>query len=48
MTDWLGVMDPEGLFEREIEPWLLPLDRMVSVTVLEGDLLVSRSALLVE
>lgn len=48
VTDWIGVMDPEGTFEREIEPWLLPLDRMVTVTVLDGDLLVSRSALLLE
>jgi hypothetical protein len=48
VTDWVGVMDPEGTFEREIEPWLLPLDRMVTVTVLDGDLLVSRSALLLE
>jgi hypothetical protein len=48
VTDWIGVMDPEGTFEREVEPWLLPLDRMVTVTVLDGDLLVSRSALLLE
>jgi hypothetical protein len=48
MTDWIGAMDPDGAFEREIEPWLLPLDRMVTVTVLDGDLLVSRSALLLE
>ncbi len=48
MTDWMGVMDSEGIFEREIEPWLHPLDRMVTVSVLDGELLVSRSALLVE
>ena len=40
--------DPDGLYEAEIRPWLLPLDRIVSVARLEGDVLVQRAALLVE
>ena len=40
--------DPEGLYESEVRPWLLPLDRVVSVSRLEGDVLVQRTALLVE
>ena len=35
-------------YTTEIQPWLLPLDRLVAVTRLEGDQLVQRSALLVE
>ena len=41
-----GGMD--GMYQSEIRPWLLPLDRMVGVTRLEGDVLVQRAALLVE
>ena len=41
-------LDPDGLYESEIRPWLLPLDRAVAVSVLEGDLLVQHSALLIE
>jgi hypothetical protein len=37
-----------GVSEADVRPWLLPLDRMVSVSRLEGDLLVQRAALLVE
>jgi hypothetical protein len=44
----LGTMDPDGYYETEIRPWLLPLDRIVSVTRLEGDVHVQRGALLVE
>ncbi len=44
----LDAFDPEGAYEAEIKPWLLPLDRMVTVTVLEGDTLVQRSALLLK
>ena len=44
----LGAMDSDGFYEAEIRPWLLPLDRIVSVTRLEGDVLVQRGALLVE
>ena len=40
--------DPDGIYESEIHPWLLPLDRFVSVSRLEGDVLVQRAALLVE
>jgi hypothetical protein len=41
-------IDTDGAYERDILPWLEPLDRLVQVSVLEGDLLVQRSALLVE
>jgi len=40
--------DPDGVYESEIQPWLLPLDRFVSVSRLQGDVLVQRAALLVE
>ena len=40
--------DPDGIYESEVQPWLLPLDRFVSVSRLEGDVLVQRAALLVE
>jgi hypothetical protein len=36
-----------GMYETEIRPWLQPLDRAVTVTTLEGELLVQRSALLI-
>jgi hypothetical protein len=41
-------MEGDGSYERDIRPWLLPLDRLVQVSRLEGDLLVQRSVLLVE
>ena len=44
----LEVDGPDGMYQSEIRPWLLPLDRLVSVTRLEGDVLVQRAALLVE
>jgi hypothetical protein len=44
----LGLPDPDGAYETEIQPWLLPLDRLVTVTVLDGEILVQRSALLIE
>ncbi len=44
----LGVRDVEGFYESEIRPWLLPLDRVVSVTRLDGEVLVQRGALLVD
>jgi hypothetical protein len=44
----LESMDPDGLYASQIKPWLLPLDRVVTVTVLDGELLVQRSALLTE
>jgi hypothetical protein len=40
--------DPDGIYESTIRPWLLPLDRAVSVMRLEGDVLVQRGALVVE
>jgi hypothetical protein len=40
--------DTDGAYERDIQPWLLPLDRIVQVAILDGDTLVQRSALLVE
>ena len=45
------MLESEGMgakYETEVRPWLLPLDRLVAVTRLEGDVLVQRSALLVE
>ena len=44
----IGVMDSDGVYEAEIEPWLLPLDRYAAVTKLDGDLLVQRAALFFE
>jgi len=43
----IGMFDTEGMYESEIRPWLLPLDRAVSVSRLEDGVLVQRSALLV-
>ena len=48
MGPMIAMMDPDGVYEAEIKPWLVPLDRFVSVTRLEDDLLVQRTALLVE
>ena len=48
MLPRLGILDAETFYESEIRPWLLPLDRVVSVTRLEGDVLVQRGALLVD
>ncbi len=45
----LGSVEGGGdAYEVEVRPWLLPLDRIVSVSRLEGDVLVQRAALLVE
>jgi hypothetical protein len=43
----IGMFDPEGMYESEIRPWLLPLDQAVSVSRLEDGVLVQRGALLV-
>lgn len=43
----VDMIDPEGSYESEILPWLMPLDRAVTVTTLEGELLVQHSALLI-
>lgn len=48
MATEFEAMDPDGMYDSMIRPWLLPLDRIVSVTRLEGDLLVQRGALLVK
>lgn len=40
--------DPDGVYERQIRPWLLPLDRLVGVMRLDGDVLIQRGALLVD
>jgi hypothetical protein len=44
----LAFIDPDGEFGTSVEPWLLPFDQFASVTVLDGDVLVQRAALLVE
>ena len=46
LAPMLEMMDPDGAYESVVQPWLVPLDRMVSVSVLDGELLVQRSALL--
>lgn len=45
MAEAMGGIDA---YETEIQPWLEPLDRLVTVARLEGDVLVQRGALLVE
>jgi hypothetical protein len=42
------MLDAESFYQSEIRPWLLPLDRVASVTRLEDDVLVQRGALLVD
>lgn len=44
----IGAAGGGDAYEAEVRPWLLPLDRIVSVSRLEGDVLVQRAALLVE
>ena len=48
MTEDAVIGEPESFYESEIRPWLLPLDRVLSVTRLEGEVLVQRGALLVD
>lgn len=48
MGPMLGMIDPSSSYEAEARPWLMPLDRFVAVSRLEDDVLVQRSALLVE
>lgn len=43
---WLGA--ESEAYDADVRPWLLPLDRIVAVARLEGDVLIQRSALLVE
>lgn len=40
--------DPDGVYASEIRPWLLPFDRIVGVTRVEGDVMIQRGALLFE
>jgi hypothetical protein len=44
MLDEAGV---GATYESDVRPWLLPLDRLVQVTVVDGERLVQRSVLLV-
>jgi hypothetical protein len=44
----LDSVDPTGEYDALVRPWLLPLDRIVSVSRLEGEVFVQRGALLVE
>jgi hypothetical protein len=44
----LAIAGGADVYEAEVRPWLLPLDRFVSVSRLEGDVLVQRAGLLVE
>lgn len=37
-----------GMYETDIRPWLAPLDRLVSVSVVEGELLLQQGAILFE
>ncbi len=41
-------MDAAGFYVTEIRPWLVPLDRIVGISRLEGDVHVQRSVLLIE
>lgn len=44
----LGMMDPDGVYDSAIRPWLVPLDRITSVTRVEGEAVLQRAALFVE
>ncbi len=44
----IAMFDPTGEYQAQFLPWLEPLDRVVSVTRLEGDVLLQRGALLVD
>jgi hypothetical protein len=48
MAPLIAGFDPTGEYEAEVLPWLEPLDRLVSVTRLDGDLLLQRGALLLD
>jgi hypothetical protein len=43
-----GSLDGMGMFATEVAPWLEPLDRIVAVSRIDGDLLRSESVLLVD
>lgn len=40
--------DPSGTYESEVQPWLLPLDRFVSVTRVDGEQLETHAVLFIE
>lgn len=48
MAPIIAGWDPTGAYEAEALPWLEPLDRLVSVTRLDGDVLLQRGALLLD
>jgi hypothetical protein len=48
MGPLLDSVDPTGEYHALVRPWLIPLDRIVSVSRLEGEVFVQRGALLVE
>ena len=48
MGPMMELADPDDEFATTIEAWLAPLDRLASVSVLEGEVVVSRAALFVE
>lgn len=48
MAPMMEFVGPDGEFVSTIEPWLAPLDRLASVSVLEDGIVVHRAALFVE
>lgn len=44
----VGADDPDGMYAAEIRPWLLPFDRIVGVTRVDGDVMTQRGAILFE
>jgi hypothetical protein len=46
--DGAGMLDGAFDYEADVRPWLLPLDRVASVSRLEGDLLIQHAVLVVE
>jgi Protein of unknown function (DUF3352) len=44
----LPFIDPDGMYEATVQPWLVPFDRLALVARLEGDLVIQRGALFVE
>jgi Protein of unknown function (DUF3352) len=44
----MGMSDADGGYESSVQPWLLPLDRLVMVSLVEDDLVVQHGALFVE
>jgi Protein of unknown function (DUF3352) len=44
----ISSMDADGAYASEIRPWLVPLDRLASVSRIEGDRLVTHAVLILE